>query len=117
MENTTMATITQETRLDLARHELVTVSDAREHTLRCNTGELWITLDQDQRDIILGAGETWRIDNNGPVAISALRDSTLSLCRRQPFGDRVMGRARNVLVSLLNWEFPPLASFPSTLIR
>lgn len=112
-----MATITQETRFELSRHELVTVSDARAHEIRCESGELWITLDGDRRDIILGAGKAWRIDGDGAVAISALRDSTLRLCRQQSFGDRVMGRAHNVLVSLLNWEFPPLASFPSTMIR
>lgn len=112
-----MATITQETRLELSRHELVSLTDLRDFTLTCDTGELWITFEGDRRDVILGAGKSWCLDGDGPAVISALHDSTLRLHRRQPFGSRVMCCARHAVVSLLNWEFRPLASFPSTLIR
>lgn len=112
-----MATMTQETRFELGRHELVTLTAVREHVIACDSGELWITLDGDQRDIVLRPGSTWRVDDDGPVVISALHDSTLHLRHRQPFGPRAMGRTRSILVALLNWEFPPLASFPSTMIR
>lgn len=112
-----MATITQETRFDLAKHEAVTLTAARGHTLRCESGELWITIDGDRRDHILKPGASLQVERDAPVIVSALHDSALTARHRTPFGARAMGRACSVLVSLLNWEFPPLAAFPSTLIR
>lgn len=112
-----MAVITQETRFDLAKHEAVTLTAARDHALRCDAGELWITVEGDRRDHILRPGDCLRVEWDAPVIVSALRDSTLKASHRAPFGARTMGHARKVLVSLLNWEFPPLASFPSTMIR
>lgn len=111
-----MATLTQETRFDLARHDLVTLSAAADHVLHCRSGELWITFDGDRRDLILGAGASHRIDSNAPLVISALRESCLEVARQQAFSPRRAGAA-SLLVSLLNWEFPPLAAFPSPLIR
>lgn len=111
-----MATVTQETRFELARRELVTLTDARDHVLNCDSGELWITLDGDSRDIILGPGQSHRIDSAAPVVVSAIRPAALNVRRRHDFGPRLAG-AKNMLVSLLQWEFPPLASFPATLIR
>jgi hypothetical protein len=116
MEGTMMATITQETRFDLLKSELVTLSDARGHVLDCESGELWITLDGDSRDIILGPGQGYRIESDKPVLVSALKSSSLKLRHCQCFGPRAAG-AKSLLVSLLNWEFPPLAAFPSPLIR
>jgi hypothetical protein len=116
MEDTTMATITQETCFDLLKNELVTLSAARGHALDCLGGEAWITLDGDSRDVIVGPGQTYDIESDAPVVVSALKPSTLKLRRRQCFGPRAAG-ARSLLVSLLNWEFPPLAAFPSPLIR
>jgi len=111
-----MATITQETRFDLVKHEAVTLSDAQGHVLSCRSGELWITVDGDGRDIILSAGESYRIDSRAAVVISALQACTVNVQHQQAFGPRVAG-ARSLLVSLLQWEFPPLAAFPSPLIR
>ena len=111
-----MATITQETRFDLFRDELISLSDAENHVVSCNNGQLWITQDGETEDIILGPGQTYRIDSPAAVSISALQASTLELRHQEAFGPRA-SRARRLLVSLLNWEFPALASFPSTLIR
>ena len=111
-----MATITQETRFDLLKHEAVTLSAAKGHVLICTSGELWITIDGDARDIILAAGENYRIDSNAPVVISAFKPATVNVQHLESFGPRVAG-ARSLLVSLLQWEFPPLAAFPSPLIR
>lgn len=111
-----MATITQETRFELFRDELITLSDAKNHVVSCNSGQLWITLDGERQDIILAPGETYRIDSAATVSISALQAATLEVRHQEAFGPRASG-ARRLLVSLLNWEFPALASFPSTLIR
>ena len=112
-----MATITQETRLELASHELVSLSGMRGYTVSCESGELWITIDGDGRDMILPAGRQLSITSDAEVVISALKDTVFHLRHRRPFGQRAMGRMRSAVVSLLNWEMPPLASLPSTLIR
>ncbi len=111
-----MATITQETRFDLLRHEAVTLSDAKGHVLSSGSGGLWITVDGEAGDTILAPGESYRIASNAPVVLSALQACTVNVHHLQAFGPRATG-ARSLLVSLLQWEFPPLAAFPSTLIR
>lgn len=106
-----MAVITQVTRCELARRELLALADARGDLIRCSAGELWITVDGERRDVVLPAGADWRIASDGPVVISALQAATFSIERREapvaiglpPFG---LGRG-----------FPPLALFPSPLIR
>lgn len=111
-----MATITQETRFDLAKSELITLSEIPDHVLNCKRGELWITVDGDRRDIILAPGESWRIESRETVVITALKASTLNVAHCQAYAPRMAG-ARSLLVSLLQWEVPPLSSFPSPLIR
>ena len=111
-----MATITQETRFDLLKHEAVTLSDAKGHVLSCGSGGLWITVEGEPDDTILAPGENYRIDSNAPVVISAFKAATVNVRHLQSFGPRASG-ACSLLVSLLQWEFPPLAAFPSTLIR
>lgn len=111
-----MATITQETRFDLAKSELLTLSDIPEHVLSCGSGELWVTIDGDRRDIILAPGESWKIESRVPVVITALRASTLSLLHPQAGASRT-ARMANFMNGLSRWAFPPLASFPSQMIR
>ncbi|MBI4984180.1 MAG: DUF2917 domain-containing protein [Rhodocyclales bacterium] len=111
-----MATITQETRFELAQRELVGIAKARGQTLRCDAGELWITVDGDAGDIILRSGEVWQIASNEEIVISALQASRLSVTHSQAFGS-FADSARRMLFSLRSWEFPPLAAFPVQLIR
>jgi len=111
-----MATITQEIRFDLGKNELVKLSDARDEVLNCTGGELWVTIDGDRRDIILTPGERWRIETPAPVVIMALKASTLTVAHRQASRPR-LANVRDHLVALLRWRCPPLAAFPSPLIR
>ncbi len=85
-------------RIQIGLRELLVIDDARGQLLTCESGELWITQDGDRRDIILPAGQSWRIDRAGPLVMSAFKPAvaTLDMARR--------------------WRFPPLASFPSTCI-
>lgn len=113
-----MATITQETRFDLARNELVRLTNARDQTLNCTGGELWITIDGDRRDIILTAGERWRIETRAPVLIMALKASTSTLAMANRQATRpCLADVRNRLAALLRWRCPPLAAFPCPTIR
>lgn len=111
-----MATILQYTLFELAKRELVVLSDARDHELTCVSGELWITLDGDRRDIILGPGASFRAETRAPIVVSAVAAATLNVRHSVAAAPRLAG-ARRMLCSLLNWEFPPLAALPSPLIR
>lgn len=106
-----MALITQVTHCELARREMLRISDARGDLIRCNTGELWITLDGDLRDVVLSAGANWRIEGDGPVVVSALQPSAFSIERREAAVTTGLPLFR------LGRAFPPLALFPSPLIR
>ncbi len=111
-----MATLTQESRFELASRELVSIANARGHTLACDQGELWITVAGAAGDIILKSGETWTVASNAEVVISALQASRLSVRHSQALGS-LAHSARRMLCSLRTWEFPPLAAFPVQLIR
>ena len=50
---------------DLASGELVRLDGARGTTLRVTRGTLWITLENDTRDIVLTAGDSYTIDRGG----------------------------------------------------
>ena len=60
---------------DLASGELVRLDGARGTTLRVTRGVLWITLENDLRDVILTPGDTFTIDREGLSLIEA-QDAT-----------------------------------------
>ena len=51
--------------------ELVRLDGARGTTLRVTRGTLWITLENDTRDIVLAAGDSYTIDRGGLTLIEA----------------------------------------------
>lgn len=113
-----MAKIVQETRVELAEGELLALERADGQMLSCQSGELWITLDGSQEDIILGAGQNWRVTGDHPVVVSALQDSLL--VSTHPGSARhvgTRGRAEAILAALLRWKHSPLAGYPATLLR
>ncbi len=62
----------------LAKGGVTMFSDATSTQIRCDQGSLWITQDNDTRDIVLRAGEEFQPDRKGTVLIYALEGSTLS---------------------------------------
>src|SRR5580765_3192636 len=56
---------------DLSAGELVRLDGARGTTLRVTRGRLWITLENDPRDIVLAAGDSYTIDRGGLTLIEA----------------------------------------------
>ncbi|MFZ2855054.1 MAG: DUF2917 domain-containing protein [Rhodocyclaceae bacterium] len=109
----------QETRRELARRELLALDRARGCLLTCESGELWITRDGSADDLILGAGESWRVEGNGELVVSALRPALLVIAHPPAAAPRIAphGRAASVLALLRRWQHPPLASYPATLLR
>ncbi len=118
-----MAKIVQETRIEMAARELLALGCIGGHELACNSGELWITVDGMQEDIILGPGERWRVSGNAPVVVSALKPSLLvttdscgQAARAAPC-IRTHARAESILARLLRWRHPGLTAIPVTMLR
>lgn len=74
------------TRLDaqltvLYEHCTVALHDRQGERIDCLGGQLWITQDGDQRDIVLRAGESFELDRPGLALVSALAVSRFVLRR------------------------------------
>ena len=63
----------------LEHQGLFDIADASGVTLRCDSGNLWITLDNDPRDIVLRAGEVFTTDEHRRALVYALGPSALTL--------------------------------------
>jgi len=123
MEDRVMAKIVQETRIEMAARELLALGCIEDHELACNSGELWITVDGMQEDIILGPGERWQVTGNTPVVVSALKPSllvTTDARKQATLAAPCIGapaRAESILARLLRWRHPGLAAIPVTMLR
>src|SRR5215471_18717176 len=62
---------------DLSRGELVQLDGARGTALRVTRGMLWITLENDLRDVVLAPGDTFTVDRDGLTLIEAQELSTV----------------------------------------
>lgn len=81
-------------RLALARREWVVLSQVRRRTLVCEAGELWVTLDGDDEDHVLRAGERLVVAANASVIVSATREAVLRVVASAAEGCLEMGRPR-----------------------
>ena len=76
---------------NLSMGELVRLDDARGTTLRVTRGTLWITLENDVRDIVLTAGDSYTIDRGGLTLIEAQREA--AVCVLAHYGEESRQRA------------------------
>ena len=67
------------TTVEMAHQTLYEVPDAWGLTLRCESGCLWVTLDNDARDIILDAGQSFVPQEHQRAIVYALETSRLKL--------------------------------------
>ena len=72
---------------DLSSGELVRLDGARGTTLRVTRGTLWITLENDPRDIVLTAGDSYTIDRGGLTLIEA--QEATAVCVMAHYADEV----------------------------
>ena len=70
--------------------------------IECVSGTVWVTQDGDLRDIVLNAGESFRIDRSGHALVSALADAGIVLhaARRRRLSARLARAAANARVWL-----------------
>lgn len=65
--------------LSLAHKALFSVSDAAGVQILCRSGSIWITLDNDSRDIVLDAGERFVATEHRRAIIYAMEQSSITL--------------------------------------
>jgi len=62
---------------ELSAGQVVELDDAHGTQLRITRGSLWVTMERDVRDIVLGPGESFVIDRNGVTLAEAQGRTTL----------------------------------------
>ncbi len=74
-----MTTGSSRYQVSLAHQGLFDIADAAGVTLQCDQGSVWITLDNDARDIVLEAGESFSTHEHRHALVYALSPSTVTL--------------------------------------
>jgi hypothetical protein len=76
----------------LNARDVLRLDNPRDLQVRVESGTLWITQQHDRRDVMLGAGETFRFDRKGVALLSAcgqvthIRVSIAPVVRRAGIG-------------------------------
>lgn len=66
-------------RIQLARGEAVPVRDAVGRTVHAHEGRVWITEERGSEDVVLQAGESFRLARRGLAIVEALSDASISI--------------------------------------
>ena len=92
---------------DMSPGELMQLDGARGTTLRVTRGVLWITLQDDTRDVIVAAGDAFTIDRDGLTLVEAQDAATVCVMglnaidvRRGPGRPRLAARIATWLSSV-----------------
>ncbi len=64
------------TTLDLASHQSLALSDIEGTALAVTHGTLWVTQENDTRDVVLGPGDLWMVERDGLTIIEAQNDAS-----------------------------------------
>ena len=75
---------------ELSAGEIVELDDARGTLLRPTRGMLWVTMENDGRDIVLEAGDAFTVDRNGVTLVEAQGRTTV--CVQAPHVGRLHRR-------------------------
>jgi hypothetical protein len=73
--------------LHLSDRDLLELPDARGTTLHVAQGSVWITQQDDRRDIVLRAGDTWTLERPGLALAQAQGDTKVMLFRSGKIGN------------------------------
>lgn len=72
---------TPNARIELAARRALRLHEARGTLLKAVAGTVWVTINHDRRDIVLDAGQSFRIDSAEPVVAMPMGErATLDLC-------------------------------------
>lgn len=70
--------------VDLPRHSIFTLPDAAGIAIDCESGSVWVTLDNDLRDIVLAPGERFTGVAHRRALVSALEPSRIAVSVPRP---------------------------------
>lgn len=76
----------------LGSREVLRLEGARGATVRATRGTLWLTFENDPRDVVLVPGDAFTIDRSGLTLVEAQSEATLCVDARY-VDARVAGRA------------------------
>jgi hypothetical protein len=79
-----MTTDTSRFHLSLAKRTIVTLPDAAGVGVECRSGSVWVTLDNDPRDVVLAPGERFEGDQHRRMLVSALEPSCITVSGSRP---------------------------------
>ena len=65
--------------LRLARGQVLRLRDAVGSTVCANGGAVWITEENSRKDVVLEAGQCYRIERPGVAILQAFADASLSI--------------------------------------
>ncbi len=80
-----MISRSQRLSLDLPDQAVFTLPDAHQVDIECRQGALWITLDNDPRDIVLAPGEHFHAESHKRALVTAVGESSVRFS-----GERMM---------------------------
>jgi hypothetical protein len=66
-------------RLQLSRGEAMPVRDGAGGTVYAHEGRVWITEEDARADVMLAAGESFRLARRGLAVVEALSDASISI--------------------------------------
>lgn len=78
-----MQPLSQRLTVSLADQAIFTLPDAHQVDIECRSGAVWITLDNDRRDIVLAPGESFRSDTHKRALVAALEPSCVRFTAAQ----------------------------------
>ena len=79
-----MKVVVNHSALVLDRWQTVELNDAAGATATIDSGCVWITMESDHRDIVLGSGQSFRVARNGKTLLHAEKPSTLHIVEAPP---------------------------------
>lgn len=79
-----MATDASRFHLSLAKRTIFTLPDAAGVRIECRSGSVWVTLDNDPRDVVLAPGERFEGDQHRRMLVSALEPSCITVSGSRP---------------------------------
>ena len=66
-------------RINIRRGDLVSIRNGNGATVAVDRGTAWLTQDDDRRDVVLEAGDSFRLDRGGVAVVSALAAAELTV--------------------------------------
>lgn|SRR5574340_1813911 len=98
--------------VDLPRRRTLELCDAAGVRVADLSGSVWITLDGDTRDVVLGPGQSFDIDRGGVALVHATADARLEIMHGEGKPE-MRGRVRRWLAERARLHYGPLLRIPA----